>query len=104
MSDLDQWFKIFEKLGEQDRDNKIEGIKVLSKFKPDKILKLPVDPFYNVIIGLWKSPRGIIYIEANARGEFDPRKSRFFSQEIIDAMIKVNDNKPNENLRGLEIE
>ena len=43
-------------------------------------------------------------IEANAKGQFDPRKSKFISLEMIKILELVSKEKPNPKLSPLEIE
>jgi len=104
MSSLDDWFKVFKRISDDEKADREENIRIMAEFQPDRILKIPADPFYTVTLGFWSSPRGVIMIEANGRGEFDPRKAKFFSTSMINSLVITQEKQPNPKLRSLEIE
>jgi len=103
-SDFNKWFELFKKLSDERERDKKENIRIMSEFEPDNILEIPEHSLNNVKLGFWSSPNGVIMIEANAKGEFDPRKAKFFSKEIINSLVAASEKQPNAILLPLEIE
>lgn len=74
---------VISRMAERDRKKRQERIEGWSK--PDLVVE---DQENKVKIGLYKydGGAGVLKIEANARGEFDPYMGTFFTRELIEAL------------------
>lgn len=82
---FDAGLDAIRRMGERDRKKRQERIEGWSK--PDLVVE---DEEHKVKIGLYKydGDAGVMKIEANARGEFDPYMGTFFTKELIEALYK----------------
>jgi len=86
MTKLNDDLNFVNKLGEIEEKKRQERIKEWTN--PDITLEAIKDN--RNTIGLWKVNDGVVEIEANVRGEFDPYKSKFFNEEIILALYNCS--------------
>lgn len=80
--DISDHFKSMETFNKMDRERTRKRKEEWKKQLPSKLTDQ--DPETGRLGGLWKVDGGVLFIESNFKGEFDPAKGQFFDSTFID--------------------
>ncbi len=83
------WFEVIDKISKKDREYRSIRIQEFTKLPPQIELTIEKDD-YSRKVGLWRVPGGIVRIDANRYGQYDPNDQFFIVEEEVEAMTKVS--------------
>lgn len=83
------WFEVMTKISKRDREERRNRIQEFIKLPPQIELTIEEND-YSRKIGLWRVPGGIVRIDANRYGQYDPNDQFFIVEEEVEAMTKVS--------------